>query len=114
MTSRIGRQGWSSWSLRYAIVGPRGRINDVQVQWSQLIQRVQAAVDAGMDSASAQAQELAAQWMGLLQAFHGGDQGLRDSLYRMQADNAAQIEQQHGGPSPAQLDFIKAANAARR
>lgn len=49
--------------------------------------------------------------MDLLQQFHGGDEGLRDSLYRMQADNAEQIEQ-HGGPSPAQLDFIKRANAA--
>jgi len=87
------------------------RINDVQVQWSQLILRVQAAVDAGIDPASAQAQELAAQWMGLLQAFHGGDQGLRDSLYQMQADNAEQIQQQHGGPSPQLVTFIKQANA---
>lgn len=86
-------------------------INDVQVQWSQLIPRVQAAVDAGMDPASAQAQKLAAQWMGLLQAFHGGDHGLRDSLYRMQADNAEQIQQQHGGPSPQLMAFIKQANA---
>ena len=86
-------------------------INDVQVQWSQLIPRVQAAVDAGMDPASAQAQELAVQWMGLLQAFHGGDQGLRDSLYQMQADNAEQIQQQHGAPSPQLMEFIKQANA---
>ena len=51
--------------------------------------------------------------MGLLEQFHGGDAGLRDSLYRMQAENAEQIEQQHGGPSPALMEFIKAANAAR-
>ncbi len=86
-------------------------INDVQVQWSQLIPRVQAAVDAGMDPASAPVQELAAQWMGLLQAFHGGDQGLRNSLYQMQADNAKQIQQQHGVPSPQLMAFIKQANA---
>ena len=62
----------------------------------------------------AETQAMAARWMELLEQFHGGDAGLRDGLYRMQADNAEQIEQQHGGPSPSQLDFIKAANAARR
>lgn len=86
----------------------------VQAAWPDLIARVQTAVDVGADPASPQAQELAAEWMGLLDQFHGGDDGLRDSLYRMQADNAAKIEVQHGGPSPAQMDFIKAANAARR
>jgi MerR family transcriptional regulator, thiopeptide resistance regulator len=44
---------------------------------------------------------------------NGGDEGLRDSLYRMQAENVQQIEQQHAGPSPALVDFIKTANAAR-
>lgn len=85
----------------------------VQAAWPDLIARVQTAVDAGVDPASPRAQELAAEWMGLLDQFHGGDDGLRDSLYRMQADNAAKIAVQHGGPSPAQIDFIKTANAAR-
>ncbi|MDA8393166.1 MAG: TipAS antibiotic-recognition domain-containing protein [Actinomycetota bacterium] len=88
-------------------------IAEVQAAWPRLIAAVQAAVDAGVDPASAQAQELAAEWMGLLQQFHGGDEGLRGSLYRMYAENAEQIEAQHGGPSPAVMDFIKAANAAR-
>ncbi len=39
--------------------------------------------------------------MKLLHAFHGGDDGLRDSLYRMQADNADEIEEQHGAPRPS-------------
>lgn len=88
-------------------------ITDVQAAWPKLIEQVQAAVDTGLDPATPQAQNLAAQWMGLLEQFHGGDEGLRDSLYRMQAENAEQIEQQHGGPSPALMEFIKAANAAR-
>lgn len=87
-------------------------INDVQTQWALLIPRVQAAVDSGIDPASVQAQALARQWMGLLHAFHGGDDGLRESLYRMQADNAEQIQQDHGGPSPELMAFIKQANAA--
>lgn len=88
-------------------------ITDVQAAWPKLIEQVQAAVDTGLDPATPRAQRLAAEWMGLLEQFHGGDVGLRDSLYRMQAENAEQIEQQHGGPSPALMEFIKAANAAR-
>lgn len=64
------------------------------------------------DPTSSEAQALAREWMGLLQQFHGGSPALRDSLYRMQAENADSIEQDHGGPSPAQLEFIRRANAA--
>ncbi|MHB1536373.1 MAG: TipAS antibiotic-recognition domain-containing protein, partial [Acidimicrobiales bacterium] len=88
-------------------------ITQAQKAWPELIAQVQAAVDAGLDPAAPQAQKLAAEWMELLGQFHGDDEGLRDSLYRMQAENAQQIEQQHGGPSPALLEFIKAAHAAR-
>jgi MerR family transcriptional regulator, thiopeptide resistance regulator len=44
--------------------------------------------------------------MGHVAQFRGGDKGLRNSLDRMYTDNAAQIEQQHGGPSPALAEFI--------
>lgn len=87
-------------------------INDVTAQWPILMARVQHALDTGTDPSSPKAQELAREWMELLHAFHGGDDGLRDSLYRMHADNAAQIQREHGGPSPAQLEFIRQANAA--
>jgi DNA-binding transcriptional MerR regulator len=86
----------------------------VQAAWPDLIGRVQAAVDAGTDPASAPAQELAAEWMGLLEQFHGGDDGLRDSLHRMYAENAEQIQAEHGGPPPALIGFIRAASASRR
>jgi len=89
-------------------------IAQTQAGWAELLPKVARAVESGMDPSSAEAQAMAAWWMELLEQFHGGDAGLRDGLYRMQADNSEQIEQQHGGPSPAQLDFIKAANAARR
>lgn len=89
-------------------------ISDVESGWRDLLPRVTAAVESGMDPASPQAQAMAQQWMDLLEQFHGGDDGLRESLYRMQAENADQIEQEHGGPSPAQMDFIAQANAARQ
>jgi hypothetical protein len=88
-------------------------ITEAQEAWPKLIAQVQAAVDTGLDPAAPQAQKLAAEWTELLGEFHGGDDSLRDSLNRMYADNARQIEQQYGGPTPALLEFIKAANAAR-
>lgn len=88
-------------------------IADVQERWQTLIPHVQQAVEAGTDPASPEAQEMAREWMELLKQFHGGDEGLQDSLYRMQADNAADIQQQYGGPSPQQMEFIQRANAAR-
>jgi len=87
-------------------------IAQTQAGWAELLPKVGRALESGIDPSSAEAQVMAARWMELLEQFHGGDAGLRDNLYRMQADNSEQIEQQHGGPSPAQLDFIKAANAA--
>jgi MerR family transcriptional regulator, thiopeptide resistance regulator len=88
-------------------------ITDVEQAWPELIGEVQAAVDERLDPATPRAQELAARWVGLVAQFHGGDEGLRDSLDRMYAENAAQIEQQYGGPSPALLEFIKAASVDR-
>lgn len=88
-------------------------IEQVETGWGELIPQVDAAIEAGLDPASPQAQQLAARWMQLLEEFHGGDAGLRDSLYRMQAENAEQIQNESRGPSPAQIDFIKVANASR-
>ncbi|WP_067472754.1 TipAS antibiotic-recognition domain-containing protein [Nocardia amamiensis] len=89
-------------------------IRQAEAEWGELIPKVDAAIAAGMDPASPEAQQLAAQWMELLEGFHGGDAGLRDSLYRMQAGEAERIEGEFCGPSPAQIEFITAANAARR
>jgi len=93
----------------------RGSVDEGAIgkNWAELISEVSAAIDSGVDPASNEAKALAARWMALLEGFHGGDEGLRDSLYRMQEENADQIEQEHGGPSNAQIEFIAAANRAR-
>lgn len=90
------------------------QIRHAEAQWGELIPKVDAAIAAGMDPASPEAQHMAAQWMELLEGFHGGDAGLRDSMYRMQAGEADRIESEFCGPSPAQIEFITAANTARR
>ena len=86
----------------------------VQIRrWAQLLADVTEAMRAGTDPAAPHAQELVARWMGLVEEFHGNDEELRDGLYRMYTENAEQIQRDHGGPSPAHLDFIRAAAAAR-
>lgn len=97
---------------RRAMLGEEA-ITAVETSWQELIPRVDAALSAGMDPASPEAQEMARQWMGLLEQFHGGDEGLRDSLYLMHEDNAQQIEQEFCGPSPEQIEFITKANEAQ-
>ncbi|MGH3697251.1 MAG: MerR family transcriptional regulator [Pseudonocardiaceae bacterium] len=84
----------------------------VLAEWPQLIAQVQAELDAGTDPATPQAQALARRWMELLEFFHGGDTGLRDSMYRMQAENSETIQQQYGGPTAEQIDYVRRANAA--
>lgn len=86
-------------------------IADAQARWRDLLPRVRRAVETGLDPSSSEAKEMAREWMDLLHQFHGGDEGLRDSLYRMQAANTERIEREYGGPSQEQLEFIKRANA---
>ncbi|HVE96753.1 MAG TPA: MerR family transcriptional regulator, partial [Pseudonocardiaceae bacterium] len=83
----------------------------VMAEWPQLIAQVQAELDAGTYPGAPTVQALARRWMELLESFHGGDPGLRDSLYRMQADNSEMLQQQYGGPSPEMIDYIRRANA---
>jgi len=87
-------------------------IGSVQQEWPQLIAAMHAEMDAGTDPADATVQGLARRWRELLESFHGGDPGLRDSLYRMQADNSEQIQREYGGPTQELMEYVKRANAA--
>ncbi|SCG40989.1 DNA-binding transcriptional regulator, MerR family [Micromonospora siamensis] len=87
-------------------------VRSVQDEWPELIAKVRAEHEAGTDPTDPRVRALARRWMELLAAFHGGDAGLRDSLYRMQAENSAEISQRYGGPSPELIAYVKAADAA--
>ncbi|MGI8647264.1 MAG: TipAS antibiotic-recognition domain-containing protein [Mycobacteriales bacterium] len=54
---------------------------------------VQAEMATGTSPNDPKVQKLAQRWMELLESFHGGDPGLRNSLYRMQAENSTEISQ---------------------
>ncbi len=73
---------------------------------------MQAERGAGTGPAGPRDQAMSKRWMELLDFYHGGDTGLRDSMYRMYDENSATIQQQLGGPSPEQIDYIRRANAA--
>lgn len=81
--------------------------------WPELIAAVGRAVEEGADPASERGRELAERWMRLLESFHGGDEGLKESLYRMREENSEEIAAEHGGPTEEMIDFITRANAAR-
>ena len=59
-----------------------------QRDWAQLIKEVEAAVAEGVDPQSEQAQELAARWSNLIEAFTGGNPKIRESLTKLYADQA--------------------------
>ena len=86
-------------------------IRAAEQEWPGLIAAVQGEIDAGADPSSPRAQALAARWAELLEEFHGGDPGLRESLYRMRDENAEEVRRS-GGPTDEQIDYIRRAGAA--
>lgn len=60
----------------------------VSQEWATLIKEVDAASAAGVDSASAEAQGLAARWSALINEFTGGDPAIAESLKNLYADEA--------------------------
>ena len=91
-----------------------GEAEQTQQDWAELMAEVDAAIGSGVDPTSAEAQDLARRWEALLARFDHGDRGLRESLFAMQADNAEEIEREHGGPSAEQIAFIAAAEESAR
>lgn len=59
-----------------------------QRDWAALIKEVEAAVAAGVDPQSEKAQELAARWSTLIEAFTGGNPAILESLKNLYADKA--------------------------
>lgn len=57
-------------------------------EWATLIKEVEAAVSAGVDPASNEAQRLAERWQNLIEQFTGGDPGLAENLRKLYADQS--------------------------
>ncbi len=73
-------------------VGPEA-VAAAQLQWHALIEKVRVAMDAGIAPEAPEVRPLAEAWSQLIEAFTGGDAGIRASLGQLYAEE---------GPAPAQ------------
>jgi len=121
----IEMQNNTDWMMRYYSEGARKKIEEraaamgrevieqSQRDWAQLISEVNEAARAGIDPASERAQELAARWQGLIEAFTGGDAEVSEGLRKLYADQSnwpSTFQKPYGDEAGR---FIAAAAAAR-
>jgi hypothetical protein len=66
------------------------RIRDYEQEWTQLLAALERERAAGTDPADPGVQALARRWLELIEAFTGGDAGIRDSLKRMYAEEGVE------------------------
>jgi len=122
----IEMQNNTDWMMRYYSEGARKKIDEraaamgqeaieqSQRDWARLIAEVNEAARAGVDPSSERAQELAARWQSLIEAFTGGDAEVTEGLRKLYADQSnwpAAFEQPY--PDDAGR-FIAEASAARK
>jgi DNA-binding transcriptional MerR regulator len=81
-------------------LGPEG-MEQAQRDWVELIAAMDAEREAGTDPADRRVQELARRWSELVEAFTGGDPGIRASLQRMYEEQGP--EQASRGALTAEL-----------
>jgi DNA-binding transcriptional MerR regulator len=84
-----------------------------QREWAILLKEVEAAINAGVDPASEQAQQLAERWEKLIGEFTGGDPGILENLRRLYADQANWPSTFQKPFSESAGTFINKAMAAR-
>lgn len=83
-------------------------------QWQDLFTKVEAAIAKGLDAASPEARQLAAQWQKLVEGFTGGNREVQNGLNAMYEDqqNWPQPTQQQYAIKPEIMDFIRKALTA--
>jgi DNA-binding transcriptional MerR regulator len=96
----IEMQNDTDWMMRYYSEGARRKIEEraaamgpeaieqSQRDWAALIAEVNEAAREGLDPASERAQELAARWRALIEAFTGGDPEVAAGLRKLYADQS--------------------------
>jgi len=87
----------------------------VTAQWKEMFAKVETAIAKGLDPASPEAQQLAAQWQKLVEGFTGGNREVQKGLNTMYEDqqNWPQSTQQQYAIKPELMDFIRRAMHSR-
>jgi DNA-binding transcriptional MerR regulator len=82
-----------------------------QQDWANLIAAVESARERGVDPADPEVQELGRKWHELIEAFTGGDPGIRDSLQKMYETEGPE-KASRGMGSPEDFEYLNAIRAA--
>lgn len=97
---------------RRQALGPEG-MEQAQRDWAELYADVERERRAGTDPADPRAQALVARADALIEAFTGGDPGMRASLERMYREQGPE-NASRGMVKPELAEYLDAARAARR
>ena len=89
------RTDWTYLKKRKEQVGD-DRIQQVQQEWPELIAQVRAEMEKGTDPTAPEVLALARRWMGLVNEFTGGDQGIERSVGRLWNEQGDNLVAQHG------------------
>jgi MerR family transcriptional regulator, thiopeptide resistance regulator len=97
---------------RREALGPDG-MKKAERDWADLYEEVEREYRAGTDPADPRVQALVARSDALIEAFTGGDQGIRDSLERMYREEGAEGASR-GMVKPELAEYLNRARAAGR
>lgn len=84
------------------------RIEEYRREWAELIAAVEAERERGTDPSDPKVRRLAARWKELVEAFTGGDPGIRASLERMYAEEGVE-RASRGTVSPELMEYVRRA-----
>lgn len=88
-------------------------IKAAEQEWPQLMAAMEAEMKAGADPADAKVQALARRWRELVNAFTGGDAGIRQSLGNLWKEQGDSLKQQHNmNFDPKLFEYVAKAHAA--
>jgi DNA-binding transcriptional MerR regulator len=88
-------------------------IRAAEQEWPQLIAAMQAEMEGGADPADPKVQALARRWRELVNAFTGGDPGIRASLGNLWKEQGDNLAQQYNMPFDKKLfEYVGKAQAA--
>ena len=89
------------------------RAREVQDSWAEIIPKVQAAMDAGVDPTSPDVLDIAQRWQALVHEFTGGDPAIASAVATMYTHEGPALQEKLGAvPTPAMFQYLARSFAA--